>query len=112
MARSLVEAKQSTEAGTLLKEMGSGFDSSDGRRTVQNGVKELLRGKTPADAAKVAVSRVGEIAALVAAKVPAEATIFNVYLRTTAHRVADAAKKGDFSVSAESRYRCRENNFS
>jgi hypothetical protein len=95
-ARSLVEAKQQSQAGTLLNEIATAFDSSEGRHSVRDGVKELLRGKKPADAAEAAVSRVGEIVSLVLAKAPAEAPNFKKYLRETAQHVAEAAKEGTF----------------
>jgi hypothetical protein len=96
LARSLAEAKQSTAPGSLLQEICATLETSDGRRIAQDGVKELLRGKHPAEAAEAAVARVGEIASLVAAKAPAESPAFNDFLRATAQRVAEAAKEGTF----------------
>jgi hypothetical protein len=96
MALSLVDAKRSAASGSLLNEIGLAFDSSENRGMAQDGVKELLSGKSPAEAAAAAVTRVGEIASLVSAKVPAEAAAFKEYLLATAQRVADAAKEGGF----------------
>ena len=96
MARSLVEAKRSAATESLLKEIGVAFDSPDNRSIAQNGAMELLRGKKPAEAADAAVARVGEIAALVVAKAPAEAAAYKEYLLATAKSVADAAKEGGF----------------
>jgi hypothetical protein len=96
LARSLVEAKASGEASSLLTDIGAAFETSDGRRIVQDGVKDLLRGKRPAEAADAAVARLGEIGALVAAKAPEQAAAYKEYLRVTAQKVAEAGMEGGF----------------
>jgi hypothetical protein len=96
VARSLVEAKASGEAGSLLGEIGSAFETSEGRKTAQEGVKTLLKGKKPAEAADAAVARLGEIRALVETKAPAQAQVFKDYLKATAQRVAEAGTEGGF----------------
>ena len=95
LARSVVEAK-SNAAGTLLGEIGAAYETSEGRRTARDKVKEMLRGKKPAEVADAAVARLQEISAVVGAKAPAQAPAFRDYLRKTAQQVAEAGTEGGF----------------
>jgi hypothetical protein len=96
IARSLAEAKAGGDAGSLVSEVGAAFDSADGRRTAQEGVKALVSGKKPAEVTAAAVVRLGEIKALVDAKAPAQSTAFKAFLKTTAQTVAEAGTEGGF----------------
>lgn len=95
-ASSVVRAKDNTEAGALAQEIGEAFTTSEGRGIAQDGVKALLRGKKPAEAAQEAVRRLGEIAALVSAKSPEAAAAYKDFLKATAQHVAEAGTEGGF----------------
>ncbi len=96
VGRSLAEARTSSDSSSLLMTICEALETPDGRRAAQDGVKELLRGKKPAEAADAAVARVGEVADMVAAKVPDQDQAYKEFLRATAQRVAKAAKEGGF----------------
>ena len=96
MASSLLKTKSSDEVSQLLADIGAAFQTSEGRRIAQDGVKDLLRGKKPAEAAEAAVARLGEIGAMVAAKAPEYAAAYKEYLRSTAQKVAESATEGGF----------------
>lgn len=96
LARSVVEAKTEGAAGTLLGEIGAAYETADGRKVARDRIKTMLHGKKPPEVADAAVSRLGEISALVGAKAPEQASAFRHYLRETAQRVAEAGTEGGF----------------
>ena len=96
IARSMIEAKMGAAGASLLQDIAAAFETSEGRRTAQDEVKELFRGKQPAEASQAAVARLGDIAALVAAKAPDQADAFKGWLRQTAQKVAEAGTEGGF----------------
>jgi hypothetical protein len=96
VARSMVETKATAEAGSLLAAIGADFDSAEGRRLVQDGVKDALRGKKPAEATQAAVERLRIVAALVETKAPDHAAAYKNWLRHTAKKVAEAGTEGGF----------------
>lgn len=94
MARALLAAKG--DGSDLTTEIVLAFETSEGRSAGRDGVKELLKGKKPAEAAEAAVQRLVAIAAIVAAKAPAESAAFKAWLKEIAHKVAEAATEGGF----------------
>lgn len=72
------------------------FQTPEGRKAAQAGVKDLVKGRTPAEAADAAVAELGAVMALVSAKQPGEAQALATYLRGIAQAVAEAAKEGGF----------------
>ena len=96
VARSLVEAKTGAPAGSMLADIAATFDTPEGRKLSQDDVKELLRGKKPAEASDAAVARLGAAAAIVEAKAPEHAAAYKEFLRETARKVAEASKEGGF----------------
>jgi hypothetical protein len=96
LARSVVEAKSKGAAGTLLGEIGAAYETPEGRRIAQDKVKDMLKGKKPAEVTDAAVTRLQEIATLVRAKAPQQASAFGDYVRETARRVAEAGTEGGF----------------
>jgi uncharacterized protein (UPF0210 family) len=59
-------------------------------------VKDLVKGRKPAEAADAAVAQLKEVMAIVSAKQPGEARALAAYLRAIAQSVAEAAKEGGF----------------
>lgn len=96
LAKSLVEAKSGSAAATILTDIASTFDTSEGRRMAQDEVKDLFRGKKAAEASQAAVDRLGEISAIVEAKAPEQAAAYKDWLRATAQKVAEAGTEGGF----------------
>jgi hypothetical protein len=96
VARALVEAKTGAPAGSMLADIAATFDTPEGRKLSQEDVKELLKGKKPAEASDAAVARLGAVAAIVEAKAPEHADAYKEFLRETARKVAEASKEGGF----------------
>jgi hypothetical protein len=96
VARSLAEAKARADSSPLLGEMIGAYETSDARGGIQDGIKELLRGKKPAEATEAAVARLREIGALVTAKAPDHAPAYREFVRATAQKVAEAGTEGGF----------------
>jgi hypothetical protein len=96
VARGLVEAKMSEDTSPILQDLIAAFETSEGRHMVQDGVKELIKGKKPGEATAAAVKRLGEIGAVVAAKSPEHAAAYRDFLKATAAKVAEASKEGGF----------------
>ena len=96
MAASVAKAKSGAADGSLLSGVVGAFETSEGRRLMQDGVKELFKGKKPGEASKLAVDRLGEIARLVSQKAPTEAAAFKTWLREVAQNVAESSTEGGF----------------
>ena len=63
---------------------------------MQDGVKELFKGKKPGEASQAAVARLGEVAEVVSQKAPGEAAAFKAWLREIAQKVAESGTEGGF----------------
>ncbi len=96
MTKSMLKPDAAVADDSLLSGVTAAYETSDGRGIAQDGVKGLLKGKKPAEASQAAVARLGEIAAVVAAKAPAEADTFKKWLKAIAQNVAEASKEGGF----------------
>lgn len=96
MAGALSKAKKDGAQGTLLSDLVAAFETSEGRSLMQDGVKELFKGKKPAEATEAAVARLGEIATVVSQKAPGEAVSFKAWLREIAEKVAESGTEGGF----------------
>ncbi len=96
IARSLLEAKSSPDPDSLPTIISASFEDSDGRRVTQDHLKQLVKGRKPAEVSELAVERLREIDALVAAKAPEYTDSYRQFVRTTAQKVAEAAKEGGF----------------
>ena len=77
----------------IVAAIKSALQTAEGRGAAQAGVKELVKGHKPAEAATAAVAQLKEVMALVSAKQPDEAQALAAYLRGIAQSVAEAAKR-------------------
>ncbi len=96
IARSLLEAQSSPDPDSLPTIISASFEDSDGRRVTQEHLKELVKGRKPAEVSELAVERLREIDALIAAKAPEYSDTYRQFVRATAQKVAEAAKEGGF----------------
>ena len=95
-SRALAEAKADAGASELIRAVVADLETSAGRDSVRDGLKAALGGGTATDIKPKAIAALGEIAALLDAKAPEEATTFKAWLAAIAERVAEASKEGGF----------------
>lgn len=95
-ARAMTAARDESEAGTLAAAVVGAYADGETRSDARGGLKELVRGKTPAEATGAALKRLGEIAHIVDRAVPEDAESFKRWLRDVAGKVAEAGTEGGF----------------
>ena len=83
-------------AGTLASEIVATYETAEGRGAARGALREIIRGRKPAEATAEAIARLSEVARLVDAKAPAEATAFKAWISATAMAVAEAGTEGGF----------------
>ena len=76
------------------------FETSQGRSTARDGLKEKLSGLKPAEITAKCIETLGQAGKLVDAKAPDDAATFKVWLRQISQHVAEAAKEGGFFGSS------------
>jgi hypothetical protein len=96
VARSILDAGSKGGDDSLPEVISATFHQSDGRRIAQDQVKDMLRGKRPAEVADLAVTQLGEIRQIVESRTPEQADAYKAFVRATAERVAEAGKEGGF----------------
>ncbi len=96
IARTLFEAKSGRDSDSLPVIISATFEQAEGRRLAQDEIKALFKGRKPAEISTIAVTRLGEIRALVESKAPEQANSFKEFVRATAQRVAEAGTEGGF----------------
>jgi hypothetical protein len=82
--------------GPLIAEIAQAYETAEGRDLARGVLKEQARGKPPAAVVDAAVTELGAVTALVAAKAPDAAPAFRDWLKAIAARVADAGSEGGF----------------
>ena len=80
----------------IVAAIKTALQTAEGRGAAQAGVKDLVKGRKPSEAAEAAVAQLKEVMATVSAKQPGEALALAAYLRGIAQAVAEAAKEGGF----------------
>jgi hypothetical protein len=93
-ASAVASAKSNPDANELIKSVVAEFESSEGRTKLREALKARLSGASQADVSQRAIKVLGEVAALLDAKAPAEAPAFKSWLRTISSKVAEAATEG------------------
>jgi len=90
----LVKAKMDPAANSLIKAVVVDFETAEGRTTARDGLKEKLKGLKPADIPAKCIETLRQVAAVVDAKAPADATAFKGWLRQISQHVAEVATEG------------------
>jgi hypothetical protein len=90
----LVKAKMDPAANPLIKAVAADFETTAGRTTARDGLKEKLKGLKPAEIPAKCIETLRQVAAVVDAKAPADAAAFKAWLRQISQHVAEAATEG------------------
>jgi hypothetical protein len=90
----LMAAKTDPTAKPLIKAVVADFETSQGRSTARDGLKEKLTGLKPAEITAKCIETLGQAGMLVDAKAPDDAAAFKGWLRQISQHVAEAAKEG------------------
>ena len=90
----LVAAKTDPTMKPLIKAVVADFETSQGRSTARDGLKEKLSGLRPAEITAKCIETLGQAGKLVDAKAPDDAAAFKGWLRQISQHVAEAAKEG------------------
>jgi hypothetical protein len=94
--RALVDARRDAGGSVLAKAVTDALETSEGRTAAKAQVKAAVTGTTPAEMKASALAALASVSRLLAAKDPAEAEAFRVFLNGVALRVAEASKEGGF----------------
>ena len=96
VAGALGKAKAAGGGDALIDEIVAAYETSEGRDLARGVLKAEAKGKAPAAIVDAAVSELGAVAALVAAKAPGSAAAFREWLKVIAGKVAEAGTEGGF----------------
>ncbi len=89
-------AKGKTAGGGLIDEIIDAYQTSEGRDLARGALKAEAKGKAPAEIVESAVTELGAVSGLVAAKAPDAAAGFKAWLKDIASKVAEAGSEGGF----------------
>ena len=92
----LVKAKTDPNTNPLIKAVVTAFETSQGRSTARDGLKEQLAGSKPAEIKTKCIETLRKAGAVVDAKAPRDAGAFKGWLRQISQHVAEASKEGGF----------------
>ena len=92
----LSEAKSKQDANPLIRALVDDFVTSEGRQSVQNGLKEKFQGAKAADIKERSINLLRQASAIVDTKAPQDAPAFKSWIGQLGQRVADASKEGGF----------------
>jgi hypothetical protein len=92
----LVQAKSDAGANELIKAVAAAYETADGRKAASEGLRDKLGQGQPNEIKGRALDTLRQVAALVAAKAPADAPAFKTWLAQIAENVAEASKEGGF----------------
>jgi len=92
----LAKAKMDPSADALIKAVVADFGTAEGRGVARDGLKEKFAGTKPAEIKTKCIETLRQVAEVVDAKAPADATAFKTWLRQISQHVAEAAKEGGF----------------
>ena len=94
--KELMAAKTDPTTKPLIKALVADFETSQGRTTARDGLKEKLSGLKPAEITTKCIETLGQAGVLVDAKAPDDAAAFKGWLRQISQHVAEASKEGGF----------------
>ena len=92
----LAKAKIDPGADALIKAVVADFGTAEGRSIARDGLKEKFTGSRPAEIKAKCIDTLRQVAEVVDAKAPSDATAFKTWLRQISQHVAEAAKEGGF----------------
>jgi len=83
-------------ADPLVSEIAAAYETSEGRDQARGALKAQASGKSAAEVVDAAVTELGAVTGLVAAKAPDAAPGFRDWLKAIAAKVAEAGTEGGF----------------
>lgn len=92
----LMTAKTDPTTKPLIKAVVADFETSQGRGTARDGLKEKLAGLKPAEITAKCIETLGQAGMLVDAKASGDAEAFKGWLRQISQHVAEASREGGF----------------
>ena len=90
----LLKAKKDSASSPLIKAIVTDFETSDGRTTARDALKEKFKGLKAAEIKGKCIDTLRQAAAIADAKAPSEATAFKQWLHQISEHVAEAATEG------------------
>lgn len=93
-ARMLGEAKASSGDASLMKSIADELLTSSGRAELREGIRTIAAGASPDQMKVQAIDQLKEVAAILDAKAPKEASEIKVWLNNIAQTVAEASGDG------------------
>jgi len=90
----LARAATDPNANPLVKAVVTDFQTSDGRASAHDGLKAEFGNSKPAEIKIKAIDSLREVAAILAAKAPGDASAFKGWLREISQKTAEAASEG------------------
>jgi hypothetical protein len=96
----LMTAKMDPGTDALIKAVVADFETSEGRSTARDGLKEKFTGSKPVEIKAKCIETLRQAGAVVDAKAPGDAAAFKGWLRQISQHVARPPRRADFLASA------------
>jgi hypothetical protein len=90
----LAAAKLDGGSNELIKSVVADFETSEGRSSVQEALRQRFAGAKPTDVVERAIANLQDVSAILNAKAPDDASAFKAWLRAISQKVAEASKEG------------------
>lgn len=92
----LLEARQNTQANSLVRAIAEDFGTAEGRSAARTALQGKFSGTTFSAMKAAAISELRSVAEIIKAKAPEDAAAFQVWLQEVAQKAAEAGKEGGF----------------
>src|SRR5262244_3741507 len=92
----LMTAKLDPGTDALIKAVVADFETTDGRSTARDGLKQKFTGSKPSEIKAKCIETLRQAGAVVDAKALGDAAAFKGWLRQISQHVAEASKEGGF----------------
>ena len=92
----LVEARQNSQANSLVKAVAEDFATAEGRAAVRTALQTRFTGGKPEGLKDAALAELRAISSILDAKAPEDAAAFKAWLQEVAQKAAEAGKEGGF----------------
>jgi len=93
-AHAIAEVKNNPQADELIKAIASDFETSDGRKRLQDGLRKKLQGAKSNEIKARSIETLQQASRLLDAKAPQDAIAVKTWMREIGQRVAEAAPEG------------------
>jgi hypothetical protein len=92
----LAAAKSDSGSSELIKAVVAEYETSEGRSSIQEALRERFSGAKPADVVQRSLENLREVSGILAAKAPGDAPGFKAWLNSISQKVAEASSEGGF----------------